>query len=215
MRIASMVLLGAVACKGTPTETDSGVNCNTEQTQPLTEVPVQEWPAGLEDAITALTSLDGRYTATACGDTDVNVSIRTPSNAETATLVDVITVPLQPGHDCGCTIDTVEPKDGDLTAIAYSTMDIFVEEYPREGFREENAGNVSGIPVTLFTSSGGLVVRGCTTELVPPILQLPWTDNDIVFRSGTAGISMNVRLFGEGISDDACTLTNFTRVGDN
>lgn len=215
MRLASMVLLGAVACKGTPSETDSGIDCNTEDTMTLQSVPVQEWPAGLEEAIDQLAALDGRYTATACGDTDVNVSIRTPSSAEAATMVEVVTLALQSGHDCGCTIDMSQPKDGDLTVIGYSTMDIFVEDYPNEGFREENAGNVSEIPVALFTNSAGLVVRGCTTELVPPVLGLPWTDTDVVFRAGQAGLSMDVRLWGGDIPDDSCAITNLTRVGDN
>lgn len=214
MRIAWMVLLGAAACKGTPTETDPVVDCSTEGTALLSSVPVPEWPAGLEAAIDELNSLDGRWTAMAC-DTPINVSIRTPPPTNTGALVEVVTTDLFPGNTCGCTIDPSNPKDGDLDIIARTEIDVSVQNYPNEGFREESAGNVSGLPVALYAGADGMLIRGCTTELVPPILGLPWTDTDFIFRSGSSGITASVRLWGENTGDDTCALTNWVRVGDN
>ena len=185
--LAWMVLLGAAACKGTPTVTDPPVDCSTEGTALLSSVQVPNWPAGLEAAIDELNSLDGRWTAMAC-DTQVNVSIRTPPPTNTGALVEIVTEPLPAGNDCGCTIDTSNPKDGDLTVIARTEIDVFVQNYPNAGFRDEAAGNVAGLPVALYADASGILVRGCTTKLVPPILGLPWTDTDFVFRAGSSGI---------------------------
>jgi len=207
----ALLLIGCPA----PGDSDSDieVDCNSGRTVPLQSVQVPDWPEGTREAVTTLTDLDGRWTAKACG-TDILVSIRTASDP--ASSVELIDVPLQSGHSCGCTIDPDNPKDGDLHPLGYSTLDISVTDYPNPGFREEGSGNVAGLKAALFNSEQGLVLRACKTLFIPPILNLDQTDVDFVFRKTTSGVSGHVRIFGpDGVAEDSCDLTNWVRVGDN
>ena len=212
MRLTLLVVpLALFACKG-PEDTDTDVvDCNAYSSARLGTIPVTEWPDGLAEAQAAYTALDGRWTAEACG-TPIGVTISTIPDVAN---IEVIQTPLPPGNDCGCTHDPSNPDDATLNPIAYTTLDLGVENYPHDGFSLENAGNVPGVPVALFGGSGDLRVRACVNHLVPPILELDYTDNLITLRNGDSGVSGNVELVGEGVAPEACPLTNWVRVGDN
>ena len=205
-------LLG-LGCSGgetdPPTPTDD--DCTVEGSSPLSNVAVPDQPAGLQDAIQRYRELDGRWTASACGDM-VNVTIRTMQILDST--LDVITTPLEPGNGCGCTLDPDEPNDGDLDVIARTTMDITVQNYPDPDFSEESAGNVANMAVSFF-SSGDFTIRACATTPVPPILMSPYFDTELTFRAGPSGESGFVNIIGAGQPDKGCALTGWTKVGDN
>lgn len=214
MRTAILIALGAAACKGgEPTDTPPDVDCVADETtQTLQQVAAPDWPEGLQDRIDAYRELDGRWTADACGET-INVAIRTIQVLDTD--LDLVTSPLPEGNICGCTLDPDEPKDGDLTVMARTTMDIFFQDYPEEGFREESAGNLANVPVAFFGGGTDMLMRACTTAIVPPILLLDYRDTEVAFRVDASGPSATVTLVGPDVADASCDVTGWVRVGDN
>lgn len=215
MRTILLATLALSACKDKdPTEpTAPVVDCVADETStPIMNVASTEWPEGLQEAIDLYRSLDGRYTAEACG-SEVRVTIRTNDIIDTA--VQIVTNPLETGNDCGCTFDPAYPKDGDLPIIARTTLDITVLDYPEPGFSDENAGNLADVPVAIFGGGGGLTLRACAEALVPPVLLLDYRDAQLTFRAEGENLSGNVSLVGPDISDSSCTLSNWTRTGNN
>ncbi|MEZ4321048.1 MAG: hypothetical protein R3F61_26450 [Myxococcota bacterium] len=214
MRFSTLMWIPLVlgACKGNDDTDTDVVDCEAYTTKTLGSIAVTDWPAGMAEAQTAYTALDGRWTAEACGET-IGVTITTIPDVAN---IEVIDQGLPAGNPCGCTHDPSNANDGDLSLIAVTTLNLGVENYPHPAFSEENAGNVPNVPVSLFNdSSGNLRVRACINHLVPPVLRLDLTDNLITIRNGDNGVSGNVELTGEGVAPESCTLTNWVRLGDN
>lgn len=208
--VAPLALIAA--CKGKD-DTDTDVeDCTAYTTKRLGTIAVTDWPAGLAEAQQAYTALDGRWSAEACG-TPIGVTITTIPDVAN---IEVVESGLPAGNGCGCTHDPANANDGDLSPIAYTTLNLGVEDYPNDAFNLENAGNVPSVPVAFFNdSSGAMRVRACVNHLVPPVLQLDVTDTLITLRNGDNGVSGNVEITGDGVPGESCTLTGWVRLGDN
>lgn len=209
MRFALVPFLALVACKGGKDDSDTDViDCDAYTDTPLSNIAVPDWPAGLAEAVQAYEALEGTWTADACG-TQITVVMRPIADSGD---ISVVEQGLPANAQCGCTHDPANPVDGAIGPIAYTTLDLSVANYPHEGFREENAGNVPGLPIAFFNDPD-LRVRGCVNHLVPPVLLLDYTDNLITLRTGDSGVSGNVSLTGDGVAPETCTLTNWVRTG--
>lgn len=204
-----LVLVALSACKGGDTDIDTdAIDCDGYTSTPLATIAVPDWPAGMQEAVQAYEALDGTWSATACGE-PITVVMRTiPDSAD----IEVVQTPIAAGNTCGCTHDPSNPNDAALDPIAYTTLDLAVVNYPHEGFREENAGNVPGVPIALFNDPD-LTVRGCINHLVPPILRLDYTDNLITIRNGASGVSGQASLTGDGVQPSTCVITDWVRTG--
>ena len=211
MRALFLIPLVLLACKGGKDDDTDPVDCNAETTAPLSSIAVPDWPSGMAEAVQAYEGLSGIWTASACG-TEVRVTITTLPDSGSG--VEVVQTGLPAGHPCGCTHDPNNPDDGNLTVIGYSSIDVGVQDYPHEGFREENAGNGPDVTVALFNGASGLRVRACATHLVPPILGLDVTDTLLTITNGDNGMGGNVELTGSGVPSDSCALTGWNRVAD-
>ncbi len=203
------LLLMASACKGDKDiDTAVPLDCDGEGTVPMGSVAVPEWPPGFDDALADYQALAGRWTAQACGQ-QIGVAITIRPNED----IDFIEDPLPSGHQCGCTHDPSQPRDGELLAIARTSLSLAVTDYPHAGFSEENAGNVPNVPVTFFDGIPNMRVRGCYNHLVPPVLGLEFDDNLITIRMGDSGLSGSVQLVGDNVESESCELTDFTYIG--
>lgn len=211
MRMGMLTLLFmASACKGDKdADTATPLDCDSEGVAPLSSVAVPDWPSGFDDALADYQALAGRWTAQACGE-QIGIAMTIEPNEA----IDFIDDPLPAGHQCGCTHDRLQPSEGSLSAIARTTLDLSVSDYPHPGFSEENAGNVPGIPITFYAGNPGMRVRGCVNHLVPPILMLDFEDNLLTLRIGDDGISGTVELRGDNVPPESCEITSFTRIGD-
>lgn len=214
-RAIPFALVAMFACKGEePTPTAPAVDCTAdEETATLQSVQAPDWPDGLQAAIETYRSLDGRWSAEACGE-PIRVTINTRDTLDTD--LRIVTNPLPADNLCGCTHDPDRPTDGELEIIARTTIDLAFLDYPEAGFSEENAGNVGTVPIAFYAPGSPQQMRSCAEVIVPPVLLLDHRDTQVTFRVGADGTPSGVvTLVGPDVADASCDLTNWTYLGDS
>lgn len=211
MRAATALLLLATACGGNAEDTDpngSG-SCNWP-TERLSAIPVDDWPAGLAEALPFYQGLGGVYYADDCVDPGIEHEImitRVPQEE-----LRVITSPPPSGSDCGCALDPHYPGDASMKPVALiPSMDVFIGGTLDPGGPPGRAYDMSG---ALFAHGEDLALRVCATRHIDPAEESPYDDVWFFLRvlpDGSLDMSLLYGILGDAQPTSVCDLPTWTR----
>jgi hypothetical protein len=208
--------IALIGCSGKNKDADSApdATCNDIVTERLGAVPVNEWPAGLTEAIPFYNAVGGRYTATATSDAvaatpcsgEIAVKLTNKSQEELLVVREPWTTPNLP---CGCITDPQFPSDNTFDVVAlHEDFQFYVEEF---GDPSLHARTITG-GGALYGLGEPMSFRSCGVDDVDPYLQSVYTQVTTVLRSIGGVLSATLVLFPLEGTVETCELTDFELV---
>lgn len=208
--------IALVGCSGKGKDDDSApdASCDDIVTERLGAVSVDEWPAGLAEAIPDFELIGGRWSATATSDstaaTACSGTIALKFTTETREDLLVVREPWSsPTLPCGCQSDPSFPSDNTLDVVALTeNFSFYVETF---GDPALNARTVPGAGA-LFGPGEPMSFRGCAVDDVDPILQSAYDQVTTVLRVTGGVLSGTLVLAPVSGAVETCELTDFKLV---
>ncbi len=212
MRVLPALVLSLVACNGDGGDdgatTPQPGGCDSVVTSPLSQVPTDQWPEGVPEAIDTYLSVPGRWeTENSCGGTTgVKITIASEEDLE------VVLEPWNTVSACGCATDPNFEADSTYDVVAlHENFQFFLETFDDPG---ANARTVPGSGA-LFAPGEPLKFRGCGTQNIDPVTGSDFDLVTTIMRvTGTGGLNGTVVLTDEDgeVEQRVCELTNWTFV---
>ena len=220
------LVLGMISCGGGDSE-DSGITetCEDRTTTPLTDLPSDQWPAGLDAAVTAYKNLSGTWEAASCFDESQTVTIKIV--AVPIEEIDIITAGISSEVPCGCVNDPSYGHDGTYNPVA------IVPEIQVSLEMEDEEGIDPGIDNQTFQLAGGMfgpdqpiMYRGCASDTIEPYLESAYDQVAVAIRlepvsaatldadEGSLSMSFLFDTLTEGGATSQCDLDNIVKTID-
>jgi len=205
-------------------EEDSGITetCEDRVTSPLTDIPNDQWPEGLDAAITAYKNLAGTWEASNCFDETQTVTIKfvTVPIEE----IDIITSGVSSSVPCGCVNDPTFGHDGTYNSVAIVpeiqiSIDMADEESIDPGIDDQTFQMAGG----MFGTNQPLLFRACASNTIEPFLESDFDQVATVFRlepisastldadEGDASMTFLLDTLTEGGATSQCELTDMVK----
>ncbi len=221
--VAALVLMG---CGGDDdTDTEVTESCDDAVTTPLSGVANDDWPEGLDAAVTAYKALGGLWEGENCLDDSftVNVKIVTKPIEE----IMIVTSGVSSSVACGCLNDPEYGHDN-----TYSPVGIVPElELSVEMDVEDDEGIDPGVDNRSFTMEGGmfgagqpLLFRACASDTIDPIFDSEYDQVAAIFRlepnnsgtldaeHGTPTMTFFLDTLEEGGATTQCDITGLEQI---
>lgn len=200
----SMALWG---CSGKSKDDDTAAGsatCDDIVTERLGGVSVDEWPAGLAEAVPVYNGLDGRWTATSsCGE-DITVKFTRDTQEDLLVVREPwTTTTLQ----CGCSTDPSFPDDTSFDVVAlHENFSFYVESFTDPALSARTIVS-SG---ALYGTGEPLIFRACGLDDVDPILQSRFDQVTTILRVDASGVMTGTLvLVPVDGAVETCELTDF------
>lgn len=209
-KLVALVVVGLAGCGGRePFDTGPFATCEDMGTDPISSIPVDEWPAGLDVQVDQYGIIPGIYTADACGTGPINVKLFQLPSIEN---VEVVTETVDPALECGCRTDEgLEGTDNALGAYAYASGAIGFFDHPGDLLDPAVDGENFEMTWAFLPSSTGYMFRGCgVTSVVGE-----YDAATVAIRIANNGLmSGTLEATGGDGEPYSCELTNFVLVDD-
>ena len=219
-------LLALIGCgNGDGDETGNSETCDDRVTSPLTDVANDQWPDGLDAAVTAYKELAGTWEAENCLDDSFTVSIKI--TAAPIEEIDIITSGVSSSTACGCLNDPEFQNDSAYAPVAIAPpIEVSIE-------MKEDEGIDPGLDNRTFTLAGGmfgpnqpLLYRACSTDSIDPIFASDYDQVATIFRlepndsgtldadEGTPTMTFFLDTLTQGGATTQCDLTGLVKTVD-
>jgi len=191
------------ACGGQEPDRYYADDCSLEwPSEPLDSISIEEWPDGLDSALTLYGKLEGRWSATACDDTEMIIKITLPPP-------EALEVFLQepPGPtECGCLEDRSYRGDNAYRAVARGTVSWILDGYPDEGLNTLSVDS----PLVFFEPSEPIQARACTTQ---DAVGDAWTQETRILRVQGGNVLGGEVILYDDVHSESCTIEGWTWLG--
>lgn len=198
------ISLCLAACGGQEDERYYADDCDLAwASEPLDAITMEEWPDGLDAALTLYGKLAGRWSATACDDTEMIIKITLPPPEE----LEVFLQPPPGPKECGCLEDPSFRGDNAYRAVARGTVSWILDGYPDEGLNTLSVDS----PLVFFEPSEPLQARACTTQ---DAVGDVWTEETRILRVQGGSVLGAEVILNDGLQSESCTIEGWTWLGD-